>query len=260
MSDPEIHERLEEVKRAIGWGATTGSARRWWEAFEDENRHQLGVLLRLAQELAARKATITKFFIVICILEHNQQPSQPPLPRLHPPQEEGRGAAEGSRLGIRRPRGQAVVAIPGGCLRWRSRRPRRVDGEAVERECHHPRVLRDLSTIRSTGIGAGCGDYRSLTTRRALFRGHPTAHNRNGGGLAYRAGNRRANEARRGPVLASPTAMLIVAVLESSSMPQKRDDFGCRSGRVPPLHPSRGPATRGATNPLTAGRSINVTQ
>ena len=63
MSDPEIHERLEEVKRAIGWGATTGAARRWWEAFEDENRHQLGVVLRLAEELAARKATITKFFM-----------------------------------------------------------------------------------------------------------------------------------------------------------------------------------------------------
>jgi len=63
MSDPEIHERLEEVKRAIGWGATTGAARRWWEAFEDENRHQLGVVLRLAQELAARKATITEFFM-----------------------------------------------------------------------------------------------------------------------------------------------------------------------------------------------------
>ena len=63
MSDPEIHERLEEVKRAIGWGATTGAARRWWEAFEDENRHQLGLVLRLAQELAAREATISEFFI-----------------------------------------------------------------------------------------------------------------------------------------------------------------------------------------------------
>ena len=221
MSDPEIHERLEEVKRAIGWGATTGAARRWWEAFEDENRHQLGVVLRLAEELAAREATISEFFISYVYSNTDKHPSQPPLPRLHPAQEEGRGAAEGSRLGIRRPRGQAVVAIPGGCLRWRSRRPRRVDGEAVERECHHPRVLRDLSTIRSTGIGAGCGDYRSLTTRRALSRGHPTAHNRNGGGLAYRAGNRRANEARRGPVLAGPTAMFTIPGLESSPMPEK---------------------------------------
>ena len=64
MSDPEIHERLEEVKRAIGWGETTmGAARRSWEAFEDENRHQLGVVLRLAEELAVRKATISEFFI-----------------------------------------------------------------------------------------------------------------------------------------------------------------------------------------------------
>ena len=51
------------VKIGLGWGATTGAARRWWEAFEDENRHQFGLVLRLAQELAAREATISEFFI-----------------------------------------------------------------------------------------------------------------------------------------------------------------------------------------------------
>ena len=38
-------------------------ARTFWHAFEDENRHQLGVVLRLAEELAVRKATITELFI-----------------------------------------------------------------------------------------------------------------------------------------------------------------------------------------------------
>ena len=62
-SDERICAQLEVVKIGLGWGATTGAARRWWEAFEDENRHQFGLVLRLAQELAAREATISEFFI-----------------------------------------------------------------------------------------------------------------------------------------------------------------------------------------------------
>ena len=62
-SDERIRARLEVVKIGLGWGTTTGTARRWWEAFEDENRHQFGLVLRLAQELAAREATISEFFI-----------------------------------------------------------------------------------------------------------------------------------------------------------------------------------------------------
>ena len=62
-SDERIAAQLEVVKIGLGWGATTGAARRWWEAFEDENRHQFGLVLRLAQELAAREATISEFFI-----------------------------------------------------------------------------------------------------------------------------------------------------------------------------------------------------
>jgi len=62
-SDERTRAQLEVVKIGLGWGATTGAARRWWEAFEDENRHQLGMVLRLAQELAAREATISEFFV-----------------------------------------------------------------------------------------------------------------------------------------------------------------------------------------------------
>jgi uncharacterized protein HemY len=65
VGDPESHERLEELKRAIDWANTTGSARKWWEAFEAENRHQPALVLRLAEELAKRGATITEFFLAV---------------------------------------------------------------------------------------------------------------------------------------------------------------------------------------------------
>ncbi len=61
--EERIREKLETVKAALDYRGTTGSARKWWEAFERENSHRLGLVLRLAEELAARKATITEFFL-----------------------------------------------------------------------------------------------------------------------------------------------------------------------------------------------------
>jgi hypothetical protein len=59
----QVTQKLEEVKSVIDWANTTGSARKWWEAFESENRTRWPLVLRLAEELAARKATITNFFL-----------------------------------------------------------------------------------------------------------------------------------------------------------------------------------------------------
>lgn len=61
--DDQLSKKLEEVKEALDWPNTTGSARKWWEAFENENKHRLALVLRLAEELANRKATITEFFL-----------------------------------------------------------------------------------------------------------------------------------------------------------------------------------------------------
>ena len=58
-----IAARLEAVKAALGWAGTTGSARKWWDAFEHENSHRLGLVLRLAEELAIRKASFAEFFL-----------------------------------------------------------------------------------------------------------------------------------------------------------------------------------------------------
>lgn len=62
-SDEQIRKKLEEVKKTLDWDNTTGSARKWWEAFENENRTKINLVLRLAEELANRKATITEFFL-----------------------------------------------------------------------------------------------------------------------------------------------------------------------------------------------------
>lgn len=62
-SEQQILDKLIEVKKALDWENTTGSARKWWEAFENENKQRMNLVLRLAEELAVRKATITEFFL-----------------------------------------------------------------------------------------------------------------------------------------------------------------------------------------------------
>jgi hypothetical protein len=62
-TDAQIRKRLSAVKREIGWDHTTGSARKWFEAFEQENQTRPALVLRLAEELHIRKATITEFFL-----------------------------------------------------------------------------------------------------------------------------------------------------------------------------------------------------
>ncbi|MGQ0629010.1 MAG: type IV secretory system conjugative DNA transfer family protein [Phycisphaerales bacterium] len=58
----QLRTRLEEVKKAIGWEKTKGSARSWWEALEKENANRLGIVVRLAEELSVRKSNVTDFF------------------------------------------------------------------------------------------------------------------------------------------------------------------------------------------------------
>ncbi len=63
-SQDKILRTLEEIKEQnLGWKKTTGSAQKWWEAFESENRHRPALILTLAEELKWRAATITEFFL-----------------------------------------------------------------------------------------------------------------------------------------------------------------------------------------------------
>ncbi|MCB0309650.1 MAG: type IV secretory system conjugative DNA transfer family protein, partial [Bdellovibrionales bacterium] len=62
-TDEQIQKKLDETMKKLDWENTTGSARKWWEAFENENKHRKALVLRLAEELAVRKATVTEFFL-----------------------------------------------------------------------------------------------------------------------------------------------------------------------------------------------------
>lgn len=62
-SEDQIKVRLEQVEASLDMANTTGSARKWWQAFRDENSNRLNLVLRLAEELAMRKVTITDFFL-----------------------------------------------------------------------------------------------------------------------------------------------------------------------------------------------------
>lgn len=62
-SSEEILSRLAAVKKTLDWDNTSGSARKWWVTFEQENTHRVALVFRLAEELAVRKATITEFFL-----------------------------------------------------------------------------------------------------------------------------------------------------------------------------------------------------
>lgn len=62
-TEQQVLDKLSETKKKLDWDNTTGSARKWWEAFENENKHRMALVLRLGEELAVRKATITEFFL-----------------------------------------------------------------------------------------------------------------------------------------------------------------------------------------------------
>jgi hypothetical protein len=60
--ESRIRAALEKTLKKIESDNTTVVARSWWKAFEDENRDRLGLVLRLAEELETRKATINDLF------------------------------------------------------------------------------------------------------------------------------------------------------------------------------------------------------
>ena len=63
-SDEKIVNEIEKIKHeSLDWANTTGSARTWWEMYEVENKARKGHVLRLVEELRARKATILEFFL-----------------------------------------------------------------------------------------------------------------------------------------------------------------------------------------------------
>ncbi len=60
-SDERIWNRVESLKtEQLDWNNSAASARAWWEKFEAENKHRPALILRLVEELAQRKSTISR--------------------------------------------------------------------------------------------------------------------------------------------------------------------------------------------------------
>jgi type IV secretory pathway TraG/TraD family ATPase VirD4 len=63
-SNEDLANKLEWLKaNKLDWANTTGVAREWWEAFEKENRDKMRLVVKLGEELAKRRATISEFFL-----------------------------------------------------------------------------------------------------------------------------------------------------------------------------------------------------
>jgi len=63
-TEDQLWDALEELKSTkLDWDNTTGDARKWWEAFEDENKTKIALVLKVAQEISDRGASITDFFL-----------------------------------------------------------------------------------------------------------------------------------------------------------------------------------------------------
>jgi type IV secretory pathway TraG/TraD family ATPase VirD4 len=64
LTEEQIRSALEEVKiKQLDWENTTGDAKTWWDAFEEENKERLALVLKVCQEISSRGATITDFFL-----------------------------------------------------------------------------------------------------------------------------------------------------------------------------------------------------
>lgn len=108
-SDAQIRAEVERVKNEeLEWGSTTGSARKWWQAFESENKDRPALVLRLADELRVRKATITEFFLAyvfsntdniqanLYYLDYKRLKSESEAKRRRPTDGSGPDATDGS--------------------------------------------------------------------------------------------------------------------------------------------------------------------
>jgi len=62
-SDGGLEDRHKEILKKIDFENSTGSAKKWWVAFEEENSTRLALVVRLGEELAQRGATVTEFFL-----------------------------------------------------------------------------------------------------------------------------------------------------------------------------------------------------
>jgi hypothetical protein len=62
-TEAQIRERLQELRPLLGYAAARCSAKMLWQNFEALNQHRLRLVLRVAEELLNRSASIDEFFL-----------------------------------------------------------------------------------------------------------------------------------------------------------------------------------------------------
>lgn len=63
-SDDEVRTKLDQVLKTMDWENTTDNdAKQWWCEFEENNRLRLALVLRVAEELSLKKATVQEFYL-----------------------------------------------------------------------------------------------------------------------------------------------------------------------------------------------------
>ncbi len=63
ISEEEIVQTLNSFKGQLEWESCMDIAKEWWEAFENQNKGNMILVLTVAHELIKRKATINEFFL-----------------------------------------------------------------------------------------------------------------------------------------------------------------------------------------------------
>ncbi len=63
-SDDEVRTKLDQVLKTLGWENTTDNdAKQWWCEFEENNMLRLALVLRVAEELSLKNATVQEFYL-----------------------------------------------------------------------------------------------------------------------------------------------------------------------------------------------------
>jgi hypothetical protein len=62
-TETQLRDHLQDIKEMqLDWNKTSDGVRRFWENYEKQSQQRTTVVVRLAEELAIRKATITEFY------------------------------------------------------------------------------------------------------------------------------------------------------------------------------------------------------
>ena len=63
IDSENIDDKLIKIKNALNWNDLTGSPRKWFESFENENLNRKDLVLKLLQEIQSRNSSFKEYFL-----------------------------------------------------------------------------------------------------------------------------------------------------------------------------------------------------